>query len=186
MCFLSGGGCRIYFYVYFFHSDRLLSLQADWLKIHIKVSVSAFVRSRARPSSGLSENQNGFIIFTIQIVIQIRKFANMQIQIHKYKYKYNMIHNHCQNTELWSVWMHWYYCFVLVVGWKNVWGGGGLWLDCLVIYGVQGRASKKWKYTNRSCFGAILKPKGSIKAHKVDKCVLCCCVPFLRSVRGAI
>ena len=100
MCFLSGGFCRIYFYVYFFHSDRLLSLQADWLKIHIKVSVSAFVRSRARPSSGLSENQNGFIIFTIQIVIQIRKFANMQIQIHKYKYKYNMIHNHCQNTEL--------------------------------------------------------------------------------------
>ena len=59
----------------------------------MKVSVFTLDSERARPSSGLSENQSGFIIFTIQIVkqickytnTQIHKYINTQIQIHKYK-----------------------------------------------------------------------------------------------------
>ena len=68
------------------------SLHSDLLKIHMKVSVFTLDSERARPSSGLSENQSGFIIFTIQIVKQIckytntqkHKYINTQILIHKY------------------------------------------------------------------------------------------------------
>ena len=64
----------------------------------MKVSVFTLDSERARPSSGLSENQSGFIIFTIQIVkqickytnTQIHKYINTQIQIQIHKYKYNM------------------------------------------------------------------------------------------------
>ena len=51
-------------------------MQADRLKIHIKISVSAFVSRRARPSSGLSEKiQNTFFSGTPCISYFRKRFS---------------------------------------------------------------------------------------------------------------